>query len=222
MEELADEDEFSEVDCKGLTLEAIHEKMRGLDAGGQFRLANLPTRLDGLGSGIDLDGHVKLTGNVGDFAFMAAANTDWDVSGNAGNACCHSNVSSRVLIRGSATNYLGACAVGGFVVVHGLAKDRCGYGMTGGDMLIRGKVGNEAGCRLRGGVVVLANGAGQGLGIGMTGGTIFVRGEVKSIADTVRAVRLKDPDSLRLSLLLARAGVKGDVKEFKMYRTRLT
>ncbi|MEM7558812.1 MAG: hypothetical protein AAF394_06785, partial [Planctomycetota bacterium] len=75
-------------------------------------------------------------------------------------------------------------------------------------------------CNLQGVFHVLANGAGENLGIGMTGGAIYLRGEARSVAPDLRVERMRDADSMRLSLLLARAGVRGDIKEFKLYRPR--
>ncbi len=70
------------------------------------------------------------------------------------------------------------------------------------------------------GDVVLCNGAGDEVGLNMRGGTLFVRGEVRSFAPQIRMFRMKDTDSMRLSLLLVRAGIKGDAKQFKVYRPK--
>jgi glutamate synthase domain-containing protein 3 len=53
----------------------------------------------------------------------------------------------------------------------------------------------------------------------MTGGTIYVRGEVGSLASGVQQMRLKETDSLRLSLILMRAGIKASLEKFQVFKS---
>ncbi len=143
-----------------------------------------------------------------------------EVHGNAGVCCGHSLASGTVLIHGSAGDGLGAFATGGFIAVFMHASRRCAMELAGAEVFVRRVVGDEAGYGMRDGVLVLGNGAGENLGLGMTGGVIFVRGDVKSVAPTVRPARMKDAEALRLSLLLARAGIKGSAADFKGFHPR--
>jgi hypothetical protein len=52
----------------------------------------------------------------------------------------------------------------------------------------------------------------------MTGGTIYVRGPIGGLAEGVRSVKMGESDSLRLGLLLARAGLKAKASEFQVFR----
>ena len=73
---------------------------------------------------------------------------------------------------------------------------------------------------MRSGNLILGNDAGPDLGLDATGGTIYLRGEAASIAEGMREVKMKDADSMRLGLLLVRAGIRAATKEFRIYRPR--
>lgn len=206
----------------------LAEKLRGLSGDFTLKLlgkdekpAATPAHpLTGLAAGLAA-GAIEVEGSVGDYLCLLAAGVSVDVRGHAGDGCGHSMVAGRILVGGNVGKYAAAYASGGFIAVLGTAGDRCGQGLAGADVLIRSKVGDEAGCCMCDGALVLGNGAGERLGVGMTGGVIFVRGDVKSKADHMRSIRLKDADSMRLSLLLARAGIKAGGVEFKAYRPRV-
>ncbi len=172
-------------------------------------------------SGLSEHLSISVQGSVGDFLFLLGAEASIDVHGNAGDCVGHSMVSGRVMIRGNTGNFTGAYATGGFIVVLGQAGAFCGMGLTDADLVVRSKVGSHAALEMRSGTLVLGNGAGENLGMGMTGGVIYVRGEVKSKCPGLRSVRMKDADSMRLSLLLARSGIKANASDFKVFRSRL-
>lgn len=174
-----------------------------------------------LASGLEQQLSIGVEGSVGDFLFHLGAEASVDVHGNAGDSIGHSMVSGRILIRGNAGNFTGAYAAGGFIVVLGQAGDFCGMGMTNADLVVRSRAGSHAAFEMRSGTLILGNGAGENLGMGMTGGIIYVRGEVQSKCPDLRSLRMKDADSMRLSLLLARAGIKANASDFKVYRSRL-
>lgn len=220
-EKAADNNARISLDCDGLSGKALADHL--LQAAGQQRikLENCLSNVAGFGAGVAIEqAIIKVDGSVGDFAFLLNEETSWDVHGNAGQACAHSITSGRVLIRKHAGDYLAAFGVCGFVVAYGKAGDFVSHRGEGADVLVRSTVGKFAGSQMKSGVLVLANGAGEELGQGMTGGEIFVRGDVQSVSGDVRHNRLKDTDSMRLSLLLARSGIRGDIKEFKLYRAR--
>lgn len=215
-------DKSTPLDCTDLSSTEFVQRLQELAGTPHIQLVNCQTTVNGFGAGIALDQSiVSAHGTVKDFAFLLSEQTSWDIHGGAGHACAHSLQSGRVLIRETAGDFCGTFAEGGFIVVYGRAGHYVGYGLSGADTLIRRTVGDFAGAHMKKGVLVLCNGAGEQLGQGMTGGDIFVRGDIQSLAPEVRLQRMKDTDSMRLSLLLARSGMRGGgTKEFKLYRAR--
>lgn len=183
----------------------------------QVHVAN---RFDGLCAGLDHSVTINIDGDVGDFAFLLSDQAHYDVRGKAGIGCGHSLASGSVLVHGPVGDCLGAYARGGFIAVHATCGKRCALALAGADVFVRSVAGDEAGYCMRDGALVLGNGAGENVGRGMTGGIIYVRGDVKSVAPEVRQVRMRDADALRLSLFLARAGIKGGNADFKVFRVR--
>ena len=74
--------------------------------------------------------------------------------------------------------------------------------VAGSGVGVRRDVGDEACLGMAAGSLVLGNSTGDRLGLGMLGGTIYVRGAIKSLAAGIRENRMKDSDTMRLSLLL--------------------
>ena len=163
---------------------------------------------------------IVLTGSAGPYFGMLNTGADLDLSGDAGTCCGHSMNSGAILIRGHAGQSLAALARGGFIGVHGSAKDACGLGLAGADVIVRQTVGARAGQAMRSGNLILGSDAGPDLGLDATGGTIYLRGDAASIADGMREAKMKDADSMRLGLLLVRAGIRAATKEFRIYRPR--
>lgn len=220
MTDPSDQEEPVAIDCSGLDSAGISAAFHECEDGKSYELQNLKAEPSSFGCGISVPASIRIPGSVGDFSFLLNQETDWEVESNGGHCCGHSAASGRVLIKGTCGDFLAANATGGFVAVLGRGGDYCGFELDGGEVLVRSVVGNAAGSYMRDGVLVLANGAGEDLGKGMTGGAIYLRGKAKSVCDDVRVVRTKDAQAMRLSLLLARAGISGDVKEFKLYQAR--
>lgn len=218
---MGNEDEkLEKIDCASLSAKQIGNKLSSLDDGAEVLLTGCAPSLSGLGAGSRLSAAVRVDGGAGNFACMLSSDTDWELRGDAGCGMGHSLVSGRVLATGTAMDHTGAYAQGGFIAVLGRSGQYSGFALDGGEVLIRSICGDYAGARMKAGVLVLANGTGNQLGKGMTGGDIFLRGDAESVSDCIKKHRMKDADSLRLSLLLARAGIQGDVKEFSLYRSR--
>ena len=217
---VTDEAEVKQIDCARLSVAEIAQRLGEVDDGGEYRLENLSSGVAGLGAGLSSSGTFQIPVDVGDFPFMLGESSGMQFLRNVGDGCGHSMQSGSIIVRGSARDYLAAYATGGFVAVLGQTGKRCGYGLAGADVLVRSVVGDEAGFGMKDGILILGNGAGEGVGTGMTGGTLFVRGDVGSVSEGLKKIRMKEADSLRLSLLLARSGIKGNVKEFTIYRPR--
>ncbi len=211
-----------EIDCAKLSCSELAARLRALGEDTTARLLGVdrPAKRAGLCSGFARRQSIEIDGSVGDFLFLLGAEANIAVRGNVGRCAGHSMVSGMISVHGNAGDYLAAYAKEGFVAVLGHAGDRCAQSLVGADVLVRSKVGEQAAYGMRGGCLVLGNGAGKNLGEGMSGGVIFVRGEVKSVAEHLRAIRLKDADAMRLSLLLVRAGIKADGADFKALRVR--
>lgn len=163
---------------------------------------------------------VEVTGDLGDYAFMMASEMAVEILGNVGRFCGHSLESGSVLVHGNVGNGFGSFATGGIVACTGTAADRCGSFIDGADVIVRSDAGDEAGIGMRNGSLVLGKNVGHRMGIGMTGGVLYVRGTVESASPHLRETRMKDSDSMRLGLLLARAGIRAATKEFRCYRPR--
>lgn len=208
-----------ELDASGMTKEQVLNQLAEYEEDAKIRIIGLSDSAGWL-AGVNRSLELIVAQNLGQFACMACDNAAIDIVGSVGLNCAHSMRSGSLLIRGDAGDFLAAYGIGGYVAVHGKAGDFAGYGMSGADLLIRSRCGNFAGAMMRSGALVLGNGCGENLGIGMTGGTIYVRGEVGSMADGVRVSRLKETDTIRLSLMLVRAGIKTAYDQFKVFRAK--
>lgn len=175
---------------------------------------------DFVGVGLrDLD-KVETLGSVGAYGFANTDNCECVVQGNAGDYFGHSQVSGTLTVMGSASHCLAAMARGGLNVVLGDCADRAGVSLRGADVLVRGDAGAQAGYRMQSGTLVIGGNAGENLGHQLRGGSIYIRGEAKSISPDIEEARLREPDRLKLSLLLMKAGIKASaLKEFRVYRT---
>lgn len=215
----------NKVDCSQLSSRQLTELLHKLPAESSIELLigeAGTAKLSGLCSGLKEHVQVLLQGAAGDFCYLLGAEAALEIRGSAGECLGHSMRSGQISLHGPAGRCVASYATGGFVAVLGQAGDYCGLGLDGADVLIRSRCGHRAGWQMNSGTLVLGNGAGDELGAGMTGGVIYVRGEVKSKSDSIRAERFKDTDALRLSLLMARAGIKANGAEFKVYRAKGT
>lgn len=208
----------AEIDASPLSVAELNYRLSQLDEGCKAHVSGIPSSLSGVGAGFDRSIDLQVVGSVGPFAFMLGQRAKIEITQGAGLACGHSFHSGSLLIRGDCGPHVACYALGGLVTVYGKAGDYAGYGLSGGEVVIRSRCGLAAGAAMRSGTLVLGNGTGEMLGQGMTGGVIFARGTVAGLGEGVRAVPIKDADSLRLGLLLARAGLKTQLSEFKAFR----
>lgn len=211
------------LDCSQLSPRELCERLQGLEPQVSVRLSGLRDGeyRDAVAAGLAQEISLRIDSRLGAYSFFLGELANVEVHGDVGDCCGHSMSSGSLLVHGHAGNYAGAYAQGGFLAILGQAKWRCGQGLAGANVFVRSTVGDEAGYGMRSGVLVLGNGAGEGLGAAMQGGVIYVRGDIKSKAAHVGLVRLKDTDSMRLSLLLVRAGIKGGAAEFRAYKPKV-
>lgn len=200
-----------------------------LDALGQLRstITNDETAIDFLqcagrdfvGSGLRCRGKIQFVGNLGDFACTSFGNGDATVEGNVGDFFGHSIQSGSLIVRGHAKESIGALGAGGLITVYGNAGDRVATGLTGADVVIRGSVGNWAALGMKDGILVIGGNAGEELGKGIQSGTIYVRGDIQSLSPDIEEVRMREPDRLKVGLLMLKSGIKSTGKEFRVYRS---
>ena len=174
---------------------------------------------DFIGSGLRDVSIVRVIGNLGDFAFCSFGDGQAEVAGDAGAYLGHSFHSGILVLQGNAKDNVGAIACGGTIAVLGNAGARLGIGMQGADLVVRGSVGNQAGLGMREGMIVVGGNAGKDLGLRMAGGTIYLRGDAESISDDIEEHRMREPDRLKIGLLMLKAGIKASGKEFRVYRS---
>lgn len=207
-------------DLAALGVARLNQALRLLDESELTAIVTGCTGQIGLCTGLTHTIKIEVRGSVGAYFGMLNNGADIEVIGDVGTCCGHSLSSGGILIRGHAGAKLGTMARAGFLGVHGVARDDCGLGLAGADIVVRQAVGARAGHAMRGGNLIIGGDAGHDLGIGATGGTIYLRGTAASIADTMREVKMRDSESMRLGLLLVRAGIRAATKEFRLYRPR--
>ena len=175
---------------------------------------------DQLGAGLRNLLKVETMGSIGDYGFSATSNCECVVQGNVGDYFGHSQISGTLLVMGSAGNGFASMAQGGLSVVLGDSLDQSGASLRGAAVLVRGNVGAQAGFRMRSGNLVIGGDAGPELGHQLIGGRIYIRGQADSLAPDIEECRLREPDRLKLSLLLMKAGIKASaLKEFRVFRS---
>lgn len=176
---------------------------------------------DFLGAGLNDLTSIMVSGHTGKFAFCGMDNCECTLEGDAGDYFGHSLASGLLICHGSVANGAGAMARSGLVAVYGSAGDRTAISLRGADVLIRGNAGALSGLDMRQGTLIIGGFAGEGLGTGMRGGVIFLRGDAPNISPDIEEHRLREPDRLKLGLLLLKAGIKTTVgKEFRVFRPR--
>jgi glutamate synthase domain-containing protein 3 len=173
---------------------------------------------DYIGSGIRGVHSITIQGSIGDFGMCSFGDGECNVDGNVGSFFGHSIHSGILVVRGNALHCVGAMGVGGLITIYGNAGDRVAIGMQGADVMIRGSVADYAGLGMQSGSIVVGGNAGHHLGKAMRGGTIYLRGEAESVSEDVEERRLREPDRLKIGLLMLKAGIKITGKEFRVFR----
>ncbi len=174
-----------------------------------------------IGAGLQGLQEVRIEGSVGNYACCGMEDCECTVDGDADEFLGHSMVSGVLVVTGSAGGSVGAMGTGGLIAIYGHAGDRAAISLRGTDVLIRGNAGQAAGWGMRQGTLVIGGSTGPELGCGMRGGTIYVRGEPSSISSDIEEQRLREPDRLKLGLLLLKAGMKATAgKDFRVFRAR--
>lgn len=207
------------LDISGLSTKDVHARIRTIDATDpspkRLRLLGANHHHNLLTATPSLS--ISIEGDVGDYCAAALKDADIDIQGNAGAGVGHSLQSGVISVRKNAGMAAGAMASGGLIIVHGNAGPRCGAGLQGADIVVEGSVESHAGAFMRDGTLVILGTVGALAGYGAVSGTWFVLGEITGNAPALVESRMKEPDKLRLGLLLLNSGVDASVKDFRKY-----
>ena len=177
---------------------------------------------DFIGAGIRGVSELAVLGSIGDFGLCSFGDGQCHVEGNAGDFLGHSMASGLLVLNGNAGNAAGALGAGGLIAIYGNTGDRTATGLQGADVVVRGAVANYAGIGMQSGTLVVTGSAGQHLGHGMSGGTIYLRGEAASISPDIEEQRLREPDRLKIGLMMLKSNITGAGKEFRVFRSNRT
>ena len=174
---------------------------------------------DFVGAGLRDVSEVSVQGAIGDFGFCSFGDGDCNVEGNVGSFFGHSIASGIIVVRGHAKKSVGALGAGGLIAIYGNVGERAAVGMQGADIVVRGSVSNYAGLGMQSGTLIVVGSAGLHLGHGMRGGTIYIRGEAESISPDIEEQRLREPDRLKVGMLMLKSSFKSVGKEFRVFRS---
>ena len=174
---------------------------------------------DFIGAGFRNISKVAVQGEIGDFGFCSFGDGECHVEANVGHFFGHSVASGIIIVRGHVKTSVAALGTGGLIAIYGNASDRAAVGMQGADVVIRGSVGNYAGLGMQSGTLIVGGSAGLHLGHGMRGGTIYIRGDAESISPDIEEQRMREPDRLKIGMLMLKSSIKSVGKEFRMFRS---
>ncbi|MEQ1829808.1 MAG: hypothetical protein ABL921_27850, partial [Pirellula sp.] len=173
---------------------------------------------DYVGAGMRSVHSISVSGNIGEFGFCSFGDGECTVHGRVGRFFGHSIHSGILVVNGHASHCVGALGVGGMIAIYGNAGDRVATCLRGADVIVRGSVGSYAGIGMQDGCLIIGGNAGPNMGQSMKKGTIYLRGEAESISSDIEELRLREPDRLKIGLLMIKAGIKSTGKEFRVYR----
>ncbi len=176
---------------------------------------------DFIGAGLRGVSEIAVDGSIGDFGLCSFGDGQCHVEGSVGDFFGHSIASGVLVVNGNAGNAMGALGAGGLIAVYGNSGDRTATGMQGSDVVVRGSVANYAGFGMQSGTLVVAGSAGLDMGHGMRGGTIYLRGDAGSISPDIEEQRLREPDRLKIGLMMLKSNIAAAGKEFRVFRSTL-
>jgi hypothetical protein len=218
--EVAAENTTREIDCSALSAAELRALLKQAGDSETLLLTGGSHAHGAALCGDCSDASIRVAFPLGDFACLMGSVSSIEIEASVKNCCGHSFHAGSLIVRKTVGSYFGLSAQSGMLASLGTAGDFAGANLAGADVFVRSAAGNFAGQGMQNGTLVLGNGCGNALGSGMRGGVIYVRGDVVSVSQDVKLTRMKDPDLMRLSLLLARVGIKSDGKDFKAYRAK--
>jgi glutamate synthase domain-containing protein 3 len=191
----------------------LHHELAG---GGVKRVQVLnPDGAHNIAVGVDAPVDIEVHGHAGYYCAGMNKQSRVLVHGNVGPGVAEGMVSGTVHVEGFASVAAGAAAHGGLLVVEGDTSLRCGISMKGIDIVVGGSVGDFSAFMAQAGRMVICGDAGDALGDSLYEAVIYIRGKVASFGADAHEEPMTDADYVAVADLLARAGLKHDVKQFR-------
>ena len=181
-----------------------------------WRILN-PKGRHAIAVGLDRPILVTIEGHVGFYCAGMNKEAEVTVSGHAGPGVGENMMSGLVRVRGNASQSAGASARGGLLVIEGDTSSRCGISMKGADIVVGGSVGHMSAFMAQRGNLVVCGDAGRSLGDSIYEARLFVRGAVDSLGADCIEKEMRPEHLEALTVLLGRAGIEVDPREFKRY-----
>jgi len=206
------------IDMKQVSVPELNARLSEFEEGDEISIDGCSGQ-DFLLNGNQSAAKFSLRGDVGDFSFLAFGQGDATLFGNTGNFLAHSIQSGMITIKGNLSDAGAALGTAGLLSIHGNAGHRLGLALQGAEIVVRGNVGDLTAVAMRSGTIIIGGNAGKEFGKGVHGGTIYIRGEVESVSPEVEEVRLREPDKLKIGLLLLKAGIKSAGRDFRVFRS---
>jgi methylamine---glutamate N-methyltransferase subunit B len=205
----------SVLDLATMSLREVNQLLHDNKAG-DFLICN-PRGAHALACGLDGDLAVTIDGHVGYFCAGMNKHAHVIVNGNAGTGLAENMMSGFVHVKGDASQSAGATGCGGLLVIDGNASARCGIALRGLDIVVKGSVGHMSAFMAQAGNLVVLGDAGDAFGDSLYEAKLYVRGGVKSLGADCVEKEMRDEHKASLHKLLAAAGAKVNVSEFRRY-----
>ncbi len=208
-----------EIDLDRTSIRDLNERLHRLlpDTNeSAWRLLN-PKGRHAIAVGLERPISITIEGHVGFYCAGMNKEAEVVVDGHAGPGVAENMMSGMVRVRGNASQSAGASARGGLLVVEGDTSSRCGISMKGADIVVGGSVGHMSAFMAQRGNLVVLGDAGRSLGDSIYEARLFVRGAVDSLGADCIEKEMRAEHLEALALLLGRAGMRADPREFKRY-----
>lgn len=207
------------LDLNVAKLREVNARLHALPPGTNERawtLAN-PEGRHSIAVGLDAPLDVTVAGHVGYYCGGMNKQASITIEGHCGTGVGENIMSGTIRVRGNASQSAGASGRGGLIVIEGGASARCGISMKGVDIVVGGSVGHMSAFMAQSGRLVVCGDAGSDLGDSIYEAQIFVAGKVESLGADCEEQPMRSEDREAVAALLARAGIKADVKRFRRY-----
>ncbi len=207
------------IDLDATTLRDLNAQLHALPVGTNersWRVVN-PGGKHSIAVGLDAPIDITIDGHVGYYCGGMNKRATITIDGHCGVGLGENIMSGTIRVRGNASQSAGASGRGGMIVIEGDASARCGISMKGVDIVVGGSVGHMSAFMAQAGRLVVCGDAGSDLGDSIYEAELFVAGKVESLGADCEERPMRDEDRKAVTELLARAGIKADIKRFRRY-----
>jgi glutamate synthase domain-containing protein 3 len=208
-----------EFDLQKDGVRALNQRLHALpkDTNETRWLVRNPMGEHAIACGLNLPLSIEIDGHVGFYCGGMNKEAEIQVNGHAGPGVAENMMSGVVRVKGNASQSAGATGNGGLLVIHGDASSRCGISMKGIDIVVGGSVGHMSAFMAQRGNLVVCGDAGEALGDSIYEARLYVRGKVESLGADCIEKEMREDHYRELALLLERAHIKADAKNFRRY-----